>query len=132
LLKAQRDGHKRVYVLASHQHFYIRKTRATRPTGRTTAASCRVGWSGRPALCALVYRIRHRVAMTNVYGSLVAGAPRRRDPLRVQPIALKGTLHGQVLARYVPSSCTGVSRTIRPSGPDRKTESPLRVLRSPR
>ena len=52
LLKAQRDGHKRVYVLASHQHFYMEDASPTRPTGRTTAASCRVGWSGRPALCA--------------------------------------------------------------------------------
>ena len=72
LLKAQRDGHKRVYVLASHQHFYTEDAYDApywKDHGGVLPGWV-VGTAG--ALRSRLPNPSPAVAMTNVYGSLVA------------------------------------------------------------
>jgi len=72
LLKAQSDGHKRVYVLASHQHFYMEDAYDTpywKDHGGVLPGWV-VGTAG--ALRSRLPNPSPAVAMTNVYGSLLA------------------------------------------------------------
>ena len=72
LLKTQHDGHKRVYVLASHQHFYMEDAYDTpywKDHGGVLPGWV-VGTAG--ALRSRLPNPSPEVAMTNVYGSLVA------------------------------------------------------------
>jgi len=72
LLKARDDAHKRVYVLASHQHFYMEDAYDTpywKDHGGVLPGWV-VGTAG--ALRSRLPNPSPLVAMTNVYGSLVA------------------------------------------------------------
>jgi hypothetical protein len=100
LLKAQRDGHKRVYVLASHQHFYMEDAYDTpywKDHGGVLPGWV-VGTAG--ALRSRLPNPSPRVAMTNVYGSLVATVlPGGEIRFAFQPIT-EGDTPRAVAARY--------------------------------